>query len=291
MSARWILRFYPRLWRERYQDEMMALLEQHVVTPFTLLDLLLGALDAHLDSHYHEPYTLRPVTPAFLAVFPLFVLTVCYWVWQLQDPPAAFYGSLDAANDITNDATIISVSYAIMFISFIFVTLSIFIGSLLIVLLTVQRTFVADNRRKHLLTWLSVLVTIVSLVGVILNIVQGRGLFFLSLLLVAALAALCTWSLMPGRGGMSGRSVRVMLIPAVIGIIAMSISVAANLIWGLSLLTSMSFVATMPVLPQGNWLVAWLVDSLLMAFPVAVVFFILIRGFVATISAKAAPPA
>ena len=50
----WILRCYPPRWRERYQEEIVALLEQHTITTKTLLDLLLGALDARLDPTYRS---------------------------------------------------------------------------------------------------------------------------------------------------------------------------------------------------------------------------------------------
>ncbi len=48
MKVEWLLRLYPRAWRGRYEDEFRALLEQHHVTVVTFLDVLLGALDAHL---------------------------------------------------------------------------------------------------------------------------------------------------------------------------------------------------------------------------------------------------
>jgi DNA-binding PadR family transcriptional regulator len=50
----WILRLYPPAWRERYEAEMVALLEQHQITFWTVLDLLVGALDARLDPHYRR---------------------------------------------------------------------------------------------------------------------------------------------------------------------------------------------------------------------------------------------
>lgn len=41
-----LLRLYPRAWRERYEDEMLAVLEEHDVTLATHVDLLRGAVDA-----------------------------------------------------------------------------------------------------------------------------------------------------------------------------------------------------------------------------------------------------
>jgi hypothetical protein len=43
-----LVRLYPRAWRERYGDELAALLEDRPAGPFDVADLLLGALDAHL---------------------------------------------------------------------------------------------------------------------------------------------------------------------------------------------------------------------------------------------------
>ena len=43
-----LLRLYPRAWRERYGDEMRDLLEQRPPTRSDAVDLVRGALDAHL---------------------------------------------------------------------------------------------------------------------------------------------------------------------------------------------------------------------------------------------------
>ena len=43
-----LLRLYPRAWRERYGDEMLALLESQPTTLIDHLDLIRGALDARL---------------------------------------------------------------------------------------------------------------------------------------------------------------------------------------------------------------------------------------------------
>lgn len=46
---KWLLRLYPREWRDRYEDEMLALLEDCKITPHTIMDLMIGALDANLN--------------------------------------------------------------------------------------------------------------------------------------------------------------------------------------------------------------------------------------------------
>ncbi len=49
----WIMKLYPQAWRDRYEIEMRAVLEDHKITFFTLFDLLFGALDARMDSYYN----------------------------------------------------------------------------------------------------------------------------------------------------------------------------------------------------------------------------------------------
>jgi hypothetical protein len=48
MKLTWLLRLYPRAWRRRYEDEFAALLEHHPTSPRLILDIILGAIDAHL---------------------------------------------------------------------------------------------------------------------------------------------------------------------------------------------------------------------------------------------------
>lgn len=43
-----LIRLYPARWRVRYADEFEATLEEIVLGPFDVVDILLGAIDAHL---------------------------------------------------------------------------------------------------------------------------------------------------------------------------------------------------------------------------------------------------
>jgi flagellar motor component MotA len=48
LSSTQLIALYPRTWRERYGDEFAALLEDFGIGPRTILDVLLGAFDAHI---------------------------------------------------------------------------------------------------------------------------------------------------------------------------------------------------------------------------------------------------
>lgn len=52
--ARHLLALYPRSWRDRYEAEVRALLDQHRVRMATLADLVAGAIDARLDPAYRS---------------------------------------------------------------------------------------------------------------------------------------------------------------------------------------------------------------------------------------------
>jgi hypothetical protein len=41
------VRLYPRVWRDRYEEEFLAVLETRPVGPFDAVDIVLGAMDAH----------------------------------------------------------------------------------------------------------------------------------------------------------------------------------------------------------------------------------------------------
>jgi len=86
----WILWLYPLGWRERYEAEMVALLSQHHITLWTILDLLTGALDARLDPHYrraHQGLSLRRFKSSWrllVASFVAFWFALLPWFWMSQ---------------------------------------------------------------------------------------------------------------------------------------------------------------------------------------------------------------
>jgi hypothetical protein len=83
----WILNCYPHRWRERYQEEMLAVLEQHTISLITLLDLLLGALDAHLDPAYrtkegfmfHRLRDTRTLSLIYICALSMFLFSATLW--------------------------------------------------------------------------------------------------------------------------------------------------------------------------------------------------------------------
>ena len=83
-----ILRCYPPRWRERYQEEIVALLEQHTITSKTLLDLLLSALDARLDPTYRSKdgfmfqniRDMRSLSLLYVCALIVFLFSSTFWL-------------------------------------------------------------------------------------------------------------------------------------------------------------------------------------------------------------------
>src|SRR5437879_11440900 len=86
-----LLRLYPRAWRVCYQEEMLAALEQHTITSATFFDLLLGAINAHLDPNYRSQKSLfsfqntRFTAISFVVLLTIFTTTL--FIWQTLSMP------------------------------------------------------------------------------------------------------------------------------------------------------------------------------------------------------------
>jgi hypothetical protein len=74
--ARWLVGLYPGAWRERYEDEFVAMLEQRRASPSDLGDVALGALDAwvrpQVASVGRRTLVISKMRSSLLAVF---------WAW------------------------------------------------------------------------------------------------------------------------------------------------------------------------------------------------------------------
>jgi len=55
-----LIRLYPATWRERYGDEFEAVLEERPLGPFDVADILLAAVDAHLNLRGRDAATPGP---------------------------------------------------------------------------------------------------------------------------------------------------------------------------------------------------------------------------------------
>lgn len=97
-AARFTINLYPLAFRRRYGDELSALLDQTPVGVHTLVDLLLGALDAHLRPY--EGLTgalsvgerLRASASGVLACWVVFAAAGFGFAKATEDPPYSAAG-------------------------------------------------------------------------------------------------------------------------------------------------------------------------------------------------------
>lgn len=161
-----VLRLYPLAWRERYEMEMVALLEQHRITLWTMLDLLIGALDARLDPHYHRTQQLillrrfqtswRLVMGAFVA----FWIALIPWLWMSvlgissQDSTWSYCGDTYATCLFRVNVGRHTPGWPLDFVHWILILLPFLLIGFTITLVQ------AHNRRARVRLWLALPVTI-----------------------------------------------------------------------------------------------------------------------------------
>jgi hypothetical protein len=123
MKRQTLLRLYPHRWRERYGDEFLALLEQQPVTPAVALDVALGALDAHLRAHLspvretvgaramQRLRALRTTALTLFCAYVTFVVAGLAFYGMVDD--SAFIPAMDAHVSLTACWLIIEVGAAV----------------------------------------------------------------------------------------------------------------------------------------------------------------------------------
>jgi hypothetical protein len=106
----WLVRLYPRPWRERYGEEFAALLEESVHSPLDVLDIMLGALDAHLgipfEGSWRSMNRVNKLRTAILLVFAGyigFIIAGLSLVGLVDDSPAGPLMKTDLALSVAWD--------------------------------------------------------------------------------------------------------------------------------------------------------------------------------------------
>ncbi len=64
----WIVRLYPRAWRDRYEGEFLALLADRPPSAADVVDAARGAVDAHLHPQFNEPQPWTHRLPGLFAL-------------------------------------------------------------------------------------------------------------------------------------------------------------------------------------------------------------------------------
>jgi hypothetical protein len=238
--VRGVLRLYPRAWRERYADEVALVLAAHRVTYWTALDVLLGALDAHLHPDLlpgrltSMAYRMRNSEITTFAAFVLFCLA---WLplglaldplpsWQME---AAGHPALLVALDVLGAAYLVA-------------ALAVLVGGVPLLFSTLAQSIAARRWRQLALVaipilaatalvavwladlpWSSVsrLATLTPLQSLALQI----GLILLPLVAIGGSAL--ALGVAVGRSELSQKALRFAMLPASIVTAALAVGLAA----------------------------------------------------------------
>ena len=150
MNARtWLVRLYPRDWRERYGDEFEALLEECLHSPLDVLDVALGALDAHLGFTHETNWRLmnmvnklRTTTLIVFTAYIGFIIAGFSLIGLVDDSPAAQLMKTD---------TVLSSVWKTIAVASGITLLAVVAGGLPLAVSVIRKAFTTSRRMLRLL--------------------------------------------------------------------------------------------------------------------------------------------
>jgi hypothetical protein len=251
-GRKWLLRLYPRAWRNRYEDEFAALLEQCPFSLSDLLDIFVGAIDAHLHPHVPRGEMLqggpllmvqrlrRAILIGLCASIAFFVAGVAF---EETTTTARF---VEMTGYLSRYYPVFTVTSYGIAIGLAVALLAVMVGGIPIAWTVIRRA--ASVARKELLFWaVPLLAFVVLLAGnyVLLavdhrialptSIVEILGVTYLVMLVVGPIASATAVALAVTRSTVSEKLFQFALIPATVAIVAMGLTLSATIAWGVSL--------------------------------------------------------
>jgi len=283
-----LLKLYPRAWRERYETEMVALLEEHTVTLFTLIDLLFGALDARLDPHYRTQRMLSPndrmsrirfANSTILWVFPLFWLCWMAYLGELSD---FIVNRFNPMAEITTD---------LFRIGFGITMLAVVLSGLFISLVMTRR---ATSTYNAVVRFIPLTCFLFACISYFLAANNGplNGLVFICTLFISFLLT----SIIMAKGNISQRIQLPSFVLTIIATVGMLVQLVAVTLWSSTLFRIHGTI--MVTTSNGTVIHSWsyadrlaLVTAGLssMALLALVAVFMLVRGLLALVATPSTP--
>lgn len=242
---RWLLRLYPAEWRERYEDEMLAVLEQHDITGATVLDLLIGAIDANLTYHGSPKGVknmIKQLRSGMVMVFCAFVLFGLGWslLQRINDPVNLFQIAAQSHPELV-------ILHQAVFVGGCLAFLALVVGGLPMFILSVHRAIKGQQKTvlKAFVVALSCLILFLISTGILADWHQipfakahmyifliSYCVVFLILLTIGTVSV----SLILSRSDLRLTELKLMFIPEIIIVFSMVISVILSTVFILALI-------------------------------------------------------
>lgn len=238
----WLLRLYPQSWRERYGDEFAALLDDYSLTPLTVFDVMVGALDAHIAPPDATGRILRMLQQTRRSAITVF----CAWIAFVIAGLAFNQMIEDDIRRLNAAHTDIAAAYYIVMGAAVVALLAVLAGGLPIAFAALRRAL-SDRRRDILLLFavppISLAAWLLWTWTITTRIAPTSGpqnaiapLIFLSwvgLFVLAAIASAAAVSVAIARADVAPGLFRFALLPAAITTLAMVVMLGAVIAWGL----------------------------------------------------------
>ena len=232
-----LLRCYPPAWRERYETEMTAVLEDHRASVVTWFDLLRGAFDARLDPAFAggRNVLINRMRRSEIAVFCAFVVYVLAGMGFQKMTEDAYKAGVMQAHPV------VGIGYYAVIVGAVIAGLGVVAGALPIGFSVVRRAL--TERRTDLIALLAVpLVLGVAILEWGIAVAHNGGgiqtvgvrALILFVMLAAVLSAAAV-SLAVARADVGESTVRNARIPAIVTSIGMVLSLVGIFVWGLGL--------------------------------------------------------
>ncbi len=287
-----LLRLYPVYWRDRYGDEFAAVLEVCPLRLATLTDVLIGALDAHINPQDTTGRIVQMINR------PRRSATVVFWAYIAFVLAGLnfFKSTEDDIGRLMHGHTDIVIAYFIIQAGAGLALLSVLVGGVPLAVAALWRAWKQKRTDVPLLlavpavalaVWAAWTATI-ALVMMPANPHPTPGdahtkLVFLSwggLFVLAALASTAAVSIAMSRSQLNPRMFHFALWPAMAATACMAVVLAAMVMWGLAVQTDVPSYFSTPDTPfRFAYQSTWFADVSVMALATIVAAIALARGF------------
>lgn len=244
MSMRWLLYLYPPRWRARYGDEFAALLDHQPRSPRIALDVVYGALDAHL----HTDMVTGRIAPMVnrlrgceITIFLAYMLFLVGYLpfGRVADPSATWDPVVQTHPALGLLYQAVSSAAEISFAALL-------VGGVPVLLAALRRA-VAERQRAVLVPFVAAatLLVVYMLYFGVMYIVEssrpGTGirplravdvillLLFLAFSLAAAIAGPILIALVVQRSQVALRVLRFALLPAAVALLSMAVTLLGTM--------------------------------------------------------------
>jgi hypothetical protein len=237
-QTHWLLRLYPEGWRERYGDEFTALLEQCRLSPMTLFDVLLGALDARVEPQDTTGRILQMLERPRRTAITVFCAYIAFVVAGMSYQKMTEEVVKSHLGDVHPE---IGVSFLVVEFGAAIALLAVLAGGLPITY-SALRQALAGRRRDIFVLFAVPPVALAIWLGYTALLLSGHHLAgialplsWIGLFVLAAIASTAAVSIAVARSAIPEPFLRFALRSAVVTTLAMAVMFVAVLVWGLAI--------------------------------------------------------